>query len=186
MLIDDGMGRGYRVGVDDENRLLAECTDISLRHHLNHVHGRLYSMVFNDASAVAGADDTLLYMLNSSDLDMIVFNMMFGSDTANEWYLKTGVAATAVTGGNITTVTPTNLNAGSGLAAEGTFLTDDGDTMLLTGGTETHRWLGEAAKSIEVNLPGDIILKKNDTLGLFKVTAGVDTFVGHIIFGYHS
>ena len=186
MLIEDGKGRGYKAGVDEENMIIVNSMEITLRHHINHEHGLLFSMPFNDASAAAGADDTLLYILNSSDLDMIIFGLMFGSDTANTWYLKTGVTPTATTGGNITVVTPTNLNAGSGLAAEGTFLTDDGDTMILTGGNETHRWIGEAAKSIEINLLGDVILKKNDTIGLFKVTAGVDTFVGHVIFGYHN
>ena len=186
MQIEGGTGNGFRAKVSDENMLLVKSVEVSLKHHLNHEHGRLYSMVFNDVGAAAGADDTLLYILNSSDKDLLIFCMMIGSDTANTWYTKTDVAATAITGGNVTAVVPTNLNSGSGLAAEGTFLTDDGDTMLLTGGNEAHRWIGEAGISKEINLSGDVILKKNDTFGLFKVTAGVDTFVGNIIFGYHD
>ena len=185
--IEDGTGKGYQASVDNENHLEVHGVIETIPYYLNKTHASLYSMVFNDGSAAtAGTNDSLLYIKNSSDSTLVIFSFEMCSDTANFWYLKTGVTATATTGGNVTAVTPTNLNASSGNTAEGTFITDDGDTMLLTGGSEIARWYVTANLMYTVNLGGGVVLKKNDTIGLFKVTTGADTFLGHITFGYFN
>lgn len=186
MLIEDGIGKGYKAEVDSENHLRVNAVAQSLLRHINLDHGEAYSMVFEDASAAAGADDSLLYILNLSDKNLIISRISWYSDTANEWTFKVGVAATATTGGNITAVTPVNLNVASALSAEGTFLTDDGDTMILTGGSEIAKVYLAVSTQYTLDFVPEIVLAKNDAFGMFKLTAGVDTFVGHLIFGYHE
>jgi len=187
LIIEDGQGNGYTVGVTDENMLRTLCVTESIEHHANQKHGDAYSLPIS-VSADA-ADDCIFYMKNTSDNDMVIEGITIGAHTttANDSvYFKLGDSGIR---DSATDVTPTNLNSGSGKSASGEFETgihlNDGT---LDGGTEFERVLitGTTKDSSNFNFTQDLIIPKNGVFTIYIGGSGTGTYFLTMNFHYHD
>jgi len=75
--IEDGKGRGYKVGVSVDSRLLTECVTISAEHHVNHSHGEAYHLLYEGAPV---DNSYFLYIKNSNNsADLVIEGITFRS-----------------------------------------------------------------------------------------------------------
>ena len=181
---------GTVVEVTDENRLRTFSISRSLESHVNHEEGEAYNVLFSQSPTAA--DDCIFYMVNSSDTGMIIEGITLGFINAAavdaEVYVQLGDKGTR---NGATALTPGNLNAGSGNAADGTFEQGadlDGGVATLTGGTEIERWVFanvQDRESAYINFEQDVILPKNQTLTIW--VSDVDaTYYVTVPFHYHN
>ena len=183
MQILDGTGSGKLAEVDGANRLRTLSTTVSAEHYANHTNGNAYSAVF--AVNPAGADDVIFYLKNNSDLDIVIEGITWQTSAAEEVYYKLGDSGTA--GGTSSTITPINLNSGSGNSAEATCLSETADAAVditgLTGGSTIEKLWLTSAESAHFNLEQDVILTKNKIFTIYCV--GGDTLLrGTVQFHY--
>ena len=190
MLIDDGKGTGHKAAVDNENMLKVHSVSQTVEHHVNEEHGNAYHCVFSQSPPAA--DDCIFYMINNSDdHDLVVEGVCLGFKNADgddpEIYLEISNTGTR---NNATALTPTNCNAGSGQAADGTFEKGadlDGGAATLTGGTVIERYLFanvQNQNSTLFNFEQDIILPKNKTLTIWANDAQATYYVT-VILNFH-
>ncbi|GAF85536.1 unnamed protein product [marine sediment metagenome] len=165
---------GNKALVTDEGMLTTRCVTVSAEHHTNHTEEEAYHIQFGSTLGVTADDDCVFYMTNTSDKDMICEGVDMFINAASQVYLKVGDKGTR---NSATAVTPTNCNAGSGKAADGTFewgVDLDGGAAGLTGGTEVQRWVFIAQTASEYkNFDMDIIVPKNETFTIWMDTSGV-------------
>jgi len=180
MKIEGGTGNGYSAGVTSDNKLNVEAVSASVKHHVNHVHGKSFNMLFS--ATPTNGDNPFLYIKNTSDDDMCIEGFTLHLVASEYIDVKLGDSGTA-TGGS--TVTPANLNSSSGLTATGTFETGVAITAL-SGGTTVDRIYHESsAGSTSYNFEQDIIIKKNGVFTMYAQT-GTTALAGIIIFNYHN
>ena len=185
LIIEDGGGGGRSAGVNADGFLKVASTAASIEHHINHHHGTAYTMSFSQAPTAA--DDCILYVKNASDTDMVVEGFFLSVSGAAEVYAEINNDGDL---GDATTVSqvPVNVNAGSGLSAEGTFeLGADlqAGTSTLATGDEVGRGVFIAAAGTSwYNFNQDLIVPKNKVLTLW--CSQVVTVTGMMEFNYHS
>jgi len=190
MIIGDGEGNGHSAGVTDENMLKAECVSQSVEHHVNQEHGQAYSIPFSVKPAAA--DDCIFYLKNNSDTDMTIEGVTLGATdpSANETvYFKLGDTGTPDSGD---TLTPVNLNTGSGNSATGTF--EKGTDLAagdLAGGSEFERIVLAATAatdkvSSEFNFSQDVVIKENGTFSIYIGGSFTGTYYITVHFHYHD
>ena len=176
--IVDGTGKSFEAKVDSDNRLHVESLSYSSEHHANHSLGEAYTL--DVSQTPTGAGDYFLYLKNTSEDDMVIegFTIKVASAESIKWDINpTGTAVG-------TSATPTNLNAGSGKAATGTFVTGNDITGLTTGSIAYTTW-HTSTESKQYNFEQDIILPKNRTLAAYAVTGAVKIDIT-VDFNYHS
>lgn len=183
MIIEDGTGKGYAAGVSDENRLLTDAVQATIEHHVNHLVGQAYHLLF-DQAPTAG-DDCILYVENTSDTDICVEGFYLSVSGAGEVYFHLGDTGTR---NAATDVVPVNCNAGSGHTADGVFEVGadlDGGAATLAGGDELERYVFQAATdSAYINFEQDVIIPKNRTLTVWADS--IITITGNMVFNFHD
>lgn len=184
LFIEDGKGSGYKVGVNDENRILSDCVTKTAEHHANGL-GNAYHVLF--AKSPTANDDCIFYLVNShSSLDMVIEGIWLSVDAACDVYIQ---LADKGTRNSATTLTPVNCNSGSGNTADGTFeegVDLDGGTATLTGGSIVEKYIFKAATATtHFNFEQDIIIPKNETLTIWCSSLSA-TVSGTAVFNYHS
>lgn len=180
LIIEGGKGNGYSVGVNEDNRLLVEAVSSSVEHNANHSKGKAFNLLFS--ATPTNSTNPFLYVKNTSEDDMIIagFTLHF---VASEWLdIKLGDTGTP-TGG--TTITPANLNSGSGVGADGTFENAVAITALSGGTTVQRIYHLTSAGSTDYNFEQDIVLKKNGVFTMYAETGGAAAS-GVLIFNYHK
>lgn len=158
--IEDGTGKSFFVGVNSVNRLDASARVASRAFYISRDQGQVYTVVSEDATAVA--NEETIYLQNTSPTrNMFIDRILVSPDTASQWRLKfvTGTAA----GGSA--LTPVNLNKTSSNSAEAiargdgsiTGLTDDGDIVIFRIAASTSR---------TIDTQSIIILGQNDAIAV--------------------
>jgi len=181
MKIEDGKGKGYTVGVDDENRLLTNSVSVSKEHNINHSHGDAYNLLFQVAKVSGG--NAQVYMKNTADDDITVEGVWLRNTTPNQYVdITLGDTGTAAGG---TTATPANLKANSGKSATGTFMYGNRITGLTQGTIVERFYLPSGNESNCYNFEQDLILGKNNTFAIYCSESG-NRLDGHVIFNYHT
>jgi hypothetical protein len=181
--IEDGQGTGRQAGVNSDGYLKVAAVVATVEHHVNHHHGDSYTMSFSQAPTAG--DDCILFIKNTSDVDMTIEGMYLSVSGACEVYAQINNSGTR----NAASVnTPVNVNAGSGHTADGTFETGadlDGGAATLSAGDEVGRGVFRAATNTTwYNFNQDLILPKNKTLTLW--VSAVVTVTGMVEFNYHE
>ena len=186
MIIEDGTGSGSSAKVTRDNFLEVIATTSSLEHHINHHEGEAYNAMF--AVDPAAGDDCIFYLKNTNDKDLVIESVWWQTSAAEEVYYKLGDTGTAVkTAG--ADITPSNLNAGSGKAADAICYSNTADgavdiTGIDDGVTIQKLWL-TSAESALFNCDQDIIIPKNQTFTIYCV--GGDTLLrGTVVFNFHE
>ena len=189
LILEDGRGKGYSSGVTDENRLMVDSVTASIEHHINHHDGMAFNLLINQSPTAA--DDCIAYILNSSEDDLCVEGLTLGvtNCTADDSiYFKIGDTGTR---NSATSLTPVNLNAGSGHIATGTFEKGadlDGGSATLAGGTECERIVLAGVTDLvskTFNFEQDIILPKNRSLTIWIGGSASGTYYLTLYMNYH-
>lgn len=187
--IEDGTGSGSRAEVKD-NKLATISVITTEEHHANHVNETAYNVSFSQSPTAS--DDCIFYMINSSDIDIIVEGITLGFKNAGavdaEVYIEIRNIGTR---GSVTALTPVNLNAGSGNTASGTFekgadLQTGGAT--LASGDEVERFIFANVQDLvskHFNFNQDVILPKNQTMTIWATDATATYYVT-LPFYYHD
>jgi hypothetical protein len=183
MYIKGGTGNGYAAKVNNHNMLLTRSVEESIEHHINHEHGRGFSVTFSQ-SPTAG-DDCFYWLKNTdTDRDLVLegFSLGFINATAVDAtvYLKIGDNGTA---NSPTTVTPVNFNSGAAYSAtctsqKGADLDNAGAGI--SGGTELLRYVFANVQdriTSYINFPMDIVLQPNGALSWWASDAGATYYL---------
>lgn len=187
--IEDGTGTGYTVAVNTKNKLETIAITSSIEHYTNHNEGESYNLLFQQTPAYsdpseATGDICFLYVENTNTLDMVIEGInlrLAGSGQSEIIKIIAEPTGTPIRGN---TVTPANLNLGSGKIADGTFLTGTEITGL-SGGTEIYRiYIGSSNTSSNFNFEQDIIVPKNNIIALYASNLNIE-IDGFLIFNYH-
>jgi hypothetical protein len=166
--IRDGKGKGYLVGVTDENRLMVGGVTVTKEHHTNYTHEDAYNMLFNVTPT--GADDCFLYMKNLASDPIVLEGFTIQAPTNEIIYCKLNDVGTPV-GGN--TIVPANLNSGSGKLANGTFQTG-ADITGLSGGIKIAQYAIAASNDSSFrNFDSDIVIPQNTTFTMYATTGAI-------------
>lgn len=180
MIIEDGTGKGYQARINSENRLLVSSVSSTIEHHINHVVGRSFNLVF---SATPSAGDCFLYMKNEDkDRDVTIEGFWFKESADDYIDIMISQTGSPING---TAITPINLNTGSGYSAIGTFEYGNNITGLSGGNTVMKIFHANSNESIYRNFDQDIILGYNGVFALYIGTGTVQVD-GIICFNYHT
>jgi len=191
MLIEDGQGTGYTAGVNLENRLKTIAITSTIEHHINHEEGNAYSFITqqtptdSNPSGTSSVDICFAYIKNTSDADISLeeIDIRLGGTSQSEIIKVLGKTTGTPIGGN--TITPVNLNLGSGKEADGVFQAGSEITGL-SGGTELHRiYIGSSNTSETFNFGQDIIVPKNNIITLWATNSNIEIDIV-LLFNYHS
>ena len=139
---------------------------------------------YEDPSSDTG-DICFLYLKNTDNLDICLegIKLRLGGTGQSEIIKVLGHTTGDPVGGN--TITPANLNLGSGKEADGTFQAGSEITGL-SGGTELHRiYIGSSDTSETFNFGQDIIVSKNNIITLWATNLNVEIDIV-LLFNYHS
>ena len=170
--------------VSAENRLRTDALTSTTEHHVNHLHGLAFNVLF--AQSPTAGDDCIIFIQNTDDTDLCLEGLWLSVSAACEIYFQIGDDGTR---NAATDIVPVNLNSGSGLLADGTFEVGadlDGGAATLAGGAEFNRLIFRAAiDTAHFNFEQDVILKRNGTLTIWCSQAA-PTVTGAIVFNYHS
>lgn len=183
MLVEDGGGTGRAAVVNEDQRLDVASVSSSIEHHVNHVHGLAFSASFSQAPTAN--DDCILFLQNTSDIDMVIEGFYLATSAACEVYVQKNNTGTR---NAATVITPQNVNLGSGKEAEATVEKGadlDGGAATLTQGGEIGRGVLHAAiQTSWFNFQQDLIVPKNKSITFWVDTAGV-IVTGVVPFNYH-
>lgn len=162
MIIEDGKGLYGAAGVSPDQRLLAECNVSPRVFYRSQDHELAFSWT---SSYAVQATEAGLYVKNTSVLYNLYIDVVrVSGPTASLWTLR------KVTGtGSGTTVTGTNLNFSSTIAAEATALGNAAVTGLTAGVIVTQVYSGVGIQA-ELDFDGALILGQNDAVALVATT----------------
>ena len=182
LYLEDGGGSGKSAQINSEGRLLTSAVTASLEHHANH-QGHAYNVLFEQTPD--GVDDCIFYMKNESETDAVVEGITLSATALCHIRVERSNSGTA---SSPTTLTPVNLNGGSGLQADGTFQTGSSLGFDSSSVVELYRFSGDTTSKY-FNFEQDIILPKNRSITLWCVmpdsSGDVPTIYGTVIFHYH-
>jgi hypothetical protein len=180
IFVEDGTGRGYKLGVTEENQGLVQAEIHELQHHISWNNGQAYQ-IWGTETAIAAATQTILWVRNDSTTQNFIVSYMrlqvAGESggtalTSAENYFQLGFGRTYGSGG--TEVTPVNMNQASGNVAS---LTAYHESPTMAGTfTEFDRWYPGSDSMQVYNKHGSMILGLNDTIEIRLVS---DHTAGH-------
>ena len=162
----------------------------TVEHQINHKKGEAYSFIiqqtpaYSDPSEAYG-DICFAYIKNTNEIDMSLeeIDIRLGGTSQSEIIKILGKTTGSPIGGE--TITPSNLNLGSGNIADGIFQAGNEITGI-SEGNELHRiYVGSSNTSETFNLGQDIIVPKNNVITLWatNISAEIDIV---LLFNYHD
>jgi hypothetical protein len=173
MLIEDGTGSGRTAAVNAQNKLEVVAITATTEHDTNHHNGLAFNacVEVTPISPDPSSGDTrtcVFYLKNTSEVDITLegIDMRLGG-TGEEDVIE--IVGRDDVGSPIggTTVTPANLNLGSGNPAEGTFLKGSNITGISGGVVLQKIWItSNGTKSYNFNQ--DIIVPKNRVVTIYS------------------
>ena len=129
--LEDGTGRGYKAGVDFENRLRTLSTAHSALHHVSEHDGLAFG--WTTVSADIGGGDTALLITNTDPEKVLAIDSLYvWSDVPTQFKIHFPVYATNFTG---TGVTGLNLNRTSSKTALAVAYADETVNALVAANT---------------------------------------------------
>lgn len=165
LTIKDNTGKGYGLKVDDKNRLSAKSMSLSQQYVISNEEERAFQV--SSEKAIAASEIKLILLKNTSDSRDLVISYIrletIGAAAANAnayWTVYTGGDYSS--GGTATT--PTNMNVGSAITAEGTFYDATASTITTSGTQNVIDKTWATNTNITYNKEGALILSKNSCL----------------------
>lgn len=169
IFISDGEGKGFTVGVNDENQLKTLAVSHSIQHHNSRTDGNAYQ-VLGVFAAVNNETHTVLHLINdSSTRDIVVTYLRLNAlgltggtaipSITN--YFSIGFGRAVVSGGSI--ALPANMNQSSGNTAAVT-ATQNNPTMTGTFVEVDRSYLETQAKENSYYKDGSVIIGVGETM----------------------
>jgi len=163
---------GTTAGVTKENQLKTRAEMHALQFHTSFVNGDAYQVIHTD-TGITAEDSTVLHIKNTSATKLLAVTyvrvMDLGSVTTHAvgHHFTLGVGDTVASGGD--SITPVNVNQGSGKVAEVTVTADptEGDTF-----TEIDRVYTVAGEQNVWRKEGSVILSQGDTFSVKRLSTG--------------
>lgn len=167
--------------VNEEGRAKAVCVNVPIQSHANDL-GNAYSVMIDVTTA--STDDDFFYLKNSDDLPLRIYKITGFVDDANQ-EVKVIIGATDAGTDAGDTLTPVNMNAGSGNVADMT-CTQDATDLAITGGSTVNILKFSTTALVESTWDclAEIILPKNQRLHLEASLAGLINMT--IFFYFHE
>jgi len=156
--IEDGQGTGKKAGINEENRLLANCVTESVEHHANIHEKEAYNYMMNEIPATSGA--TIIYIKNTNETDLILEGIQIMNQETQ--FYEASLGDTGTPAGTINVI-PANMNAGAGQEADGLFYTGSNITGLTQGIVIQQIWQIGGSGTQTNNFEMDVIIPKNQT-----------------------
>ncbi len=173
---------GDAVYVNKEHMLLVTSVTQPSNEHINGDEGEYYSVII-DKTATA-ADDCIGYCKNLSDQDLIIDSVSIYSATATAMTIKLGDTGTA---NAPTTLTPVNMHAGSGNAADATWY--EGVELDMGGALAGGSLLGPIRAVVttqrDYTYTAGVIVPKNQ-VATFYVDQNANAVQICVYFGFHN
>jgi len=161
--IEDGLGKGFRAGVDDEGHLQADVIVLSELAHQSDIHG--LSFVWTSTHVTSAGDIEFISIQNDADENLHLSHLTVGSSIANQFTIL------EVTGGTPSgsTLAAQNLNLISGVTKANTAF---GTTSVsaLTGNTLLVARV-PASRAIQLEFDDALILGTGDTVAISALVA---------------
>jgi len=182
--IKDG-NSGYIAKVDNKNRLRTYSVVEDEPTYINRVEQEMYSAQWDGGIVGATADNWIIYLKNTnSTKDMVIVKVKHRCEdsdgTISFWLNVTGTP-----GGTLTTLTPTNRNAGSNNTANCTYYKSTNITGL-SGGRKVGSVYGKDGEEFEHAVPcSGFIIPPNGTFGI-KCSDNTSKHYGGIAFYYRD
>ena len=187
MIIEDGMGDGYKVRINGEHQLHVYAASEELQEHTNDVEGEAYTMDIDNVTL--SSSYYLLALKNTHDKDLIVTSVtLWVAEFKDGTIIEASIGGTFTYAAGGTVVVPANLNAGSGKAAEGSFYVNDGaatDISTITAGAIAGRYVFDTKPRKWAKGSGWVI-PKNQCFFLKNDAANDNTWRGYLSFFYHD
>jgi len=185
MQIEDGLGRGNTLGVNDEGRLYAECVTESTAHHINSQEESYYTLTINQVPS--GAGYCIGYLKNNNEKDLHIDSIYLYTQCwpGTLLSIKAGDSGTPISGAEITAA---NCNFGSGKIADidaeqGHDLGANG--AALAGGTNVLNWYAPSGDGKLLDFHPMLIMPKN-TIATFYSSAPNNQVVVGLGMGFHD
>lgn len=174
---------GNSAAVNSDNMLQTLAIVSTIEHYINHSKGLAFNILFSQSPAAN--DNCILYMENESEKDMVLEGMHMSVNVACEVYIRINNVGTR---NNPTSITPVNLNLGSGKPAVGVFEHGSdlsGGAATLSSGTIAERFVFVGATtSLFTNFEQDLIVPKNRALTVWCSNSAA-TVTATVPFNYH-
>ena len=180
MKIEDGRGKNGDASVSIQQRLNASSKNARRIYYVSRDDGRAFNAVYDSITAAAG--DYTAYLKNTSDTrNLYVSNIEFHSAENVKWKIwqVTGTAASGET------VTPSNMNLTSGLAAEATAMAGDTAITGLTTVKQIGSHRSQANGDSSMDFDGALILGPGDAIAI-EYDAGTTGICSHDIFFWYE
>ena len=187
MLIEDGTGSGRTAAVNEDNKLEVVAVTATSEHFANHQNGLAFNACIEQMPIAADPSDStrscIFYMKNTSEVDVTIegVDIRLGDSGLEDVIEIVGRDTGTPVGG--TTVTPVNLNLGSGNPAEGVFLEGSNITGLSGGEVLQKIWIKSNGTN-SYNFNQDIIVPKNRIITVYS-RLSVGELDVTISFNYH-
>lgn len=164
--IRDGTGGGYLVQVDNKNRIRGYVVVEEEAHYINRVEKEMYSGSWSGPITAGTADNYIVYLKNTSTTKNIIIVKIKHRCTGANGTLSVWINVTGTPGGSLTTLTPSNRNAGSNNSADCTYYQSTEITGL-SGGNIVGSIYGKDGEEFEKIVPcSGWILPPNNTLAI--------------------
>lgn len=173
----DGMGKGTRCSVSDDNRL-----DVSSRSYdrIYYFSRNGYAFIFDmhGKMATGGTEEPLGYIKYTGNEKLIIDRVILTSHEPSDGLTQFCIYFNPTTYSGGLALTPTNLNLASKNDIDNTSVhnNDGGNVVTLSGGSCAIHAAIKGPGTILVSTPG-IILGTNDVVGLMTNAATTDTKV---------
>jgi hypothetical protein len=187
MMIHDGTGSGRTVGVNIDNKLEVVAVTASTEHNTNHHDGLAFNAAIEQTPVPtdpsASTKSCIFYLRNTSETDMTLegVDIRLGGTGKEDVIEVVGRDDGIPVGGS--TVSPANLNLGSGNSADGIFLQGT-DITGLSGGVVLQKVWVTSNGTKSYNFNQDIIVPKNRVITIYSRNS-VDELDITISFNYH-
>lgn len=179
--LEDGTGKGYLASVSSDNKLRVAAVISSQEHYENHNQGRGFSAIFESTPVSGGC---FIYIKNTDtvyDLSIEGFWLKMEADDYIDINFNDIGTPT-----NTNSVTPRNLNTGSGNVAIGSFYSGNNIGGLSSGNRIYRLYHANTKESIYRNFNMDIILAQNGILTMNMGAVGGTPISCMLIFNYHG
>ena len=162
--LEDGIGKGYRAEINNENQLSTVAVVHELQHHISDTYGRVFQVI-GDHTLVSAGTKTLLHLTNNDPARDVVVSYMrvqYPDSTSvidASTYFQFGFGTTYGSGG--IEAAPVNVNRASGnVAVVGAYYDDPVISGVFI---EADRWYCDNSMTV-FNKHGSVILGLGDTL----------------------
>lgn len=178
----DGMGKGTRCSVSDDNRLDVSARMADRIYYFSR-NGRAFALDFHGQMATGGTEEPLGYIKYTGDEKLVIDRIIFSSQEPGDGLTAFCIHISPTTYSGGSAVTPVNLNLSSNKDIDNTSVHNNNgaDVVIAIGGTCIYPAYIKGPGTVIVNTPG-LMLSTNTAISLHMNAATTTTKVTGNVF----